>query len=271
MHSRNIDNIFKLNYLLDALQGEAKESVKQFEISDSTYPLVIEHLKEKYGDRQALVDQLLNKLHTTRARSSDLQAQELLCEQLYTITSQLQVKGEHIDNSFLQKQLLNKFSTDVQRHILRQKVRNEHEGTWDTIMLLTTAKEYVKSELRIARQIQRGSGDAQKRNKEEAAPTTKKGNQERYRSSPCFYCKIEGHKPRYCPEASTTDQRLQIMKTRKLCQNCGGKDHTTATCQRGACRICKEVGHHTSICRSPSAQLQRHRQQPKHRKSRQPM
>ncbi|VDO88377.1 unnamed protein product [Heligmosomoides polygyrus] len=53
VHSRNNDNIFKLNYLVDALQEESKESVKQFEISDSTYPLVIEHLNEKNdGDQQ---------------------------------------------------------------------------------------------------------------------------------------------------------------------------------------------------------------------------
>ncbi|KIH67130.1 hypothetical protein ANCDUO_02540, partial [Ancylostoma duodenale] len=54
VHSRNIDNLFKLNYLLDALEGNAKESVKHFEISGSTYQLVIEHLKQKYGDKQAL-------------------------------------------------------------------------------------------------------------------------------------------------------------------------------------------------------------------------
>ncbi|KAK6031473.1 hypothetical protein OSTOST_02377, partial [Ostertagia ostertagi] len=42
--SREMDDLYKMNYLLDALQGEAKETVKQFE--------------EKYGSTQALVDAL---------------------------------------------------------------------------------------------------------------------------------------------------------------------------------------------------------------------
>ncbi|VDO47835.1 unnamed protein product [Haemonchus placei] len=32
VHSQDIDDIYKMNYLLNALQGEAKESTKQFEI-----------------------------------------------------------------------------------------------------------------------------------------------------------------------------------------------------------------------------------------------
>ncbi|KAL6733761.1 hypothetical protein Aduo_004382 [Ancylostoma duodenale] len=87
VHSRNIDNLFKLNYLLDALEGNAKEAVKHFEISGSTYQLVIEHLKQKYGDKQALVDQLLSNLHGARSRTDRLKDQEALCEQLHSITS----------------------------------------------------------------------------------------------------------------------------------------------------------------------------------------
>ncbi|KAK6745197.1 hypothetical protein RB195_011736 [Necator americanus] len=128
VHSRNIDNLFKLNYLLDALQGDARES--------------------------ALVDQLLHKLTTTTARNERLEEQETLCEQLHSIVSQLHLKGEHIDNTFLQKQLLAKFSVDIQRHILRQKAYHEKDNTWNTMALLSTAKEYVKSELKITRQVE---------------------------------------------------------------------------------------------------------------------
>ncbi|KAK6761807.1 hypothetical protein RB195_022770 [Necator americanus] len=89
--NRNIDNLF--NYLLDALEGDAEESVKHFEVSGSIYQLVIEHLKEKYGDKQALIDQLLKNLHGARARTDSLEEQEALCEQLHSITSQLTLKG----------------------------------------------------------------------------------------------------------------------------------------------------------------------------------
>ncbi|KAK5970181.1 Retrotransposon domain containing protein [Trichostrongylus colubriformis] len=54
----------------------------------------------------------------------------------------------------LQKQLLSKFSTEVQRHILRQKNGKGAEGTWSTKVLLAHAKEYVISELNINAQVE---------------------------------------------------------------------------------------------------------------------
>ncbi|KAK6019248.1 peptidase family A16 [Ostertagia ostertagi] len=155
VHSKNIDDMYKMSYLLDALQGAAKESVKHFQVAGHTYPLVIAHLKRKYGDTQALVDRLLSKLQSTEADSDHLKDQETLCEQLTSITSQLDLHGEHIDNTFLQKQLLAKFSVDVQRQILRQKAKLQAEGTWDTMTLLRTAKEFIEAEVRIMSQMER--------------------------------------------------------------------------------------------------------------------
>ncbi|EPB75575.1 hypothetical protein ANCCEY_05352 [Ancylostoma ceylanicum] len=111
------------------LQRDAKESVKQFELSGNTYPIVIEHLREEYGDTQALVNQPLHKLGSTTARNERLEEQEKLCEQPHSIVSQLHLIGEHIENTFLQKQLLAKLSVDIQRHISRQKESHESDNT----------------------------------------------------------------------------------------------------------------------------------------------
>nr|CDJ82007.1 Protein of unknown function DUF1759 domain containing protein [Haemonchus contortus] len=72
VHSGNVNDIYKFNFLLEALDGEAKEAVKQFQVCGSTYSLVISHLHEKYGNTQALVDQLVNRLEASRARSDSL-------------------------------------------------------------------------------------------------------------------------------------------------------------------------------------------------------
>ncbi|KAK5981907.1 Peptidase A2 domain-containing protein [Trichostrongylus colubriformis] len=137
VHSRRMDEMYKFSYLLEALEGEAKEAVKQFQVSGSTYPLVIAHLQEKYGNVQTLVDRLLSRLQAARAKSNRLEDQLTFCDQLTSIRSQLQLKGEHTDNTFLQKQLLCKFSSDVQRHILAQKNKCYANGTWNTKTLLT--------------------------------------------------------------------------------------------------------------------------------------
>ncbi|KAK6736300.1 hypothetical protein RB195_019152 [Necator americanus] len=196
VNSRNSDNLFKFNYLLDALEGGAEESVKHFEVSGSTYQLVIEQLKEKYGDKQALIDQFLKNLHGARARTDSLKDQEPLCEQLHSITSQLTLKGEHVDNVFLQMGLLAKFSVDVQGHILRQRTQLKNEGNWSTAALLSAAKQHIKTELKINRQVEHSleSGKMEKTNagkkeyfsKTEVVP----------RVALCFYChKKSAYKP----------------------------------------------------------------------------
>ncbi|KAK5965296.1 hypothetical protein GCK32_002036 [Trichostrongylus colubriformis] len=98
--SREMDDIYKMNYLLDALHGEAKDTIKQYEVSGRTYPLVVARLKEKYGNSRILIDQLIRRLQQARAHSNRLEHQEKLWEELSSIVAQLQLKGENVDNSF---------------------------------------------------------------------------------------------------------------------------------------------------------------------------
>ena len=102
VHSRNIDEYLKMNYLLDSLEGKAKAFVKQYEIARESYSMVINHLKNKYANKQALVHEMLNRLHKAQATSARLEDQETLCESLFSITSQLYHKGEHVDSMYLQ-------------------------------------------------------------------------------------------------------------------------------------------------------------------------
>ncbi|ETN74111.1 zinc knuckle [Necator americanus] len=227
---------------------QEQRSLNRCEVSGSTYQLVIEQLKEKYGDKQALIDQLLKNLHGARARTDSLKDQEPLCEQLHSITSQLTLKREHVDNVFLQMELLAKFSVDVQGHILRQRTQLKNEGNWSTAALLSAAKQHIKTELKINRQVEHslGSGKMEKTNagkkeyfsKTEVVP----------RVALCFYCHKSGHPAKGCDEVTSREQRVQIKRMQNFCHNCGGKDHWATKC-KGTCRICIQAGHHTSICK----------------------
>ncbi|VDO72014.1 unnamed protein product [Haemonchus placei] len=103
--------------------------MKRFEVSGPTYPLTVAYLKNNYDDKEALIQRLLYNLQFARAHLDD---QEALCE-LDSIVSQLKSKGEHVDNVFLRRQLINKLSPKVP--------------------LLLIAKEYIKGELRVTRQM----------------------------------------------------------------------------------------------------------------------
>ncbi|KAE9421180.1 hypothetical protein Angca_000856, partial [Angiostrongylus cantonensis] len=115
VHSRRMDNHFKMNYLLNSLHGKARAFIKQYEVSRQSYPIVTDHLKAKYGNKQALVNQLLSRLHRAQANSERLEDQEILCETLHSIVCQLHHKGEQADNMYLQQQLLKKFTEKIQR------------------------------------------------------------------------------------------------------------------------------------------------------------
>ncbi|WKX95310.1 hypothetical protein Q1695_012062 [Nippostrongylus brasiliensis] len=240
VHSKSIDDHFKMNYLLNALDGEAKESIHQYEVSAKTYSLVVAHLKRKYGDKDALIEELLRRLRYCSAKTERLQDQERLCEELTGIVNQLQLKGEHINNTFLQKILIEKFSASVQRAILRQK-HQEPADQWNTTKLLSTAKDHITMELKINRQLEVKS-DGQ------ANASGYDGPLSRQRGFVCFYCSKPGHPPKSCTEDPTREKRLAVMKKNNLCQNCGNDDHATPQCKKGSCRRCKEFGHHTSIC-----------------------
>ncbi|KAE9421188.1 hypothetical protein Angca_000864, partial [Angiostrongylus cantonensis] len=102
VHSRQMDDLQKMTHLLEALKGEARECVKQYQILRGTYPIVIQYLKGKYDNKQALVCHLLRSLRTTEPRTKRLEDQEKLCETFYSIAVQLQQKGELIDTLVLQ-------------------------------------------------------------------------------------------------------------------------------------------------------------------------
>ncbi|KAK6018046.1 zinc knuckle [Ostertagia ostertagi] len=207
-------------------------------------------LNEKYGNTQSLVDQLLRNAQMLRARSDRLEDQQKLYEQLFSLTSQLQLKGEHIDNSFFQKLLLGKFSEPIQRHILRQKQQLSTE-TWDTRTLLATAKDYIEAEIRISKQVEKHYGNinefANSHFKKEYRPNSSIRKQSKG-DVPCFYCNKSGHPAKNCDAFPSREERLEIMKKNKLCHNCGSRNHATPQCTKGNCTICSKHGHHTSIC-----------------------
>ncbi|VDO63064.1 unnamed protein product [Haemonchus placei] len=45
----------KFNYLLQALEGEARQSAKKYRITSKSYRLVVKHLQEKYGNTSVFI------------------------------------------------------------------------------------------------------------------------------------------------------------------------------------------------------------------------
>ncbi|KAK5974926.1 hypothetical protein GCK32_008249 [Trichostrongylus colubriformis] len=148
------------------------------------------------------------------------------------------------------KQLLGKFTEDVQRQVLRRKEQDSPERSWDTATLLSVAKSYIAMELKIVSRTNK-----KREHHPPAAQSFKektsscKESQRRTERRNCFYCGKQDHVPRDCEFVRTREARLDIIRKKKLCHNCGAKDHMVSQRMGGPCRLCKQHGHHTSVCR----------------------
>ncbi|KAE9415024.1 hypothetical protein Angca_001268, partial [Angiostrongylus cantonensis] len=56
VHSRQMDDHLTMNYLLNSFHRKDRTFMKQNEILRESYPMVIDHLKAKYGHKQPLIN-----------------------------------------------------------------------------------------------------------------------------------------------------------------------------------------------------------------------
>ena len=62
VHQQDISNVTKFSYLKNALRGEAVSAVCGISVTNNHYLMVIKLLKEKFGNRQAIVEALYFQL-----------------------------------------------------------------------------------------------------------------------------------------------------------------------------------------------------------------
>nr|CDJ83043.1 Protein of unknown function DUF1759 domain containing protein [Haemonchus contortus] len=93
VHSQELSELLKFHYLLDALQGQAKESVRKFHVTKDNYTKAIEFLHTRYVSGEELIQKLIDRLEKFQLRSQSLKDQSSLMEQVQVIIEQLRKKG----------------------------------------------------------------------------------------------------------------------------------------------------------------------------------
>ncbi|PIO75437.1 tetratricopeptide repeat protein [Teladorsagia circumcincta] len=244
VHKRNFSKIKKLSYMLEALQGPAKDTVNRLQITADNYDIAIQLLRKKYDNQEAVVNQLLQNLHDIQPESTTVTDQINTLDRILPIISQLERKGENTDTQQMRRTILEKFSEKIQRAMLKKKASSQ-KPSWTTKQLLQDLQDFFEMEAQI-QNIRGTMSEEFNISTPSLARKTKLLNQNN-RSFQCFYCNANDHAPKSCPRYPTIDQQLQLIRQRN-CENCGSREHRPKNCTRGACRQCKEKGHHTSIC-----------------------
>ncbi|KAK5971506.1 hypothetical protein GCK32_018151, partial [Trichostrongylus colubriformis] len=139
---------------------------------------------------------------------------------------------------------------EILQKVLRKKEQDSPERSWDTATMLSAAKNYIAMELKVVSRTNKKRehhlSEAQSF-KEKMSSSRESKRTTDWRN--CFYCGRQDHVPRDCDFVRTREARLDIIRKKKLCHNCGAKDHLVSQCPKGPCRLCKQHGHHTSVCR----------------------
>uniref|UniRef100_A0A7I4YWZ2 DUF1758 domain-containing protein n=1 Tax=Haemonchus contortus TaxID=6289 RepID=A0A7I4YWZ2_HAECO len=242
VHSQPLSDLQKFNYLLRSLKEDARESIARYQVTSANYGLAIDHLKSKYGRTSEIVTDLHRKLEKWTARSEKLKDQRKLLEQLMAITSQLTSKGQNLDNPWLISKVLSKFSENIQRQVLKEKVSIPEEE-WTMGRQLRCLDEIIRQEEQIEEQLPT-------KPEKEIKPLKMRGQTD-YRiveNTPfCFYCNGKNHWSTQCMKISDPKQRLEHLKATHKCINCGSQRHTSTECKSSGCKNCGKK-HHTSIC-----------------------
>ncbi|VDM64928.1 unnamed protein product [Angiostrongylus costaricensis] len=242
VHSQNLSELQKFNYLLNSLKGETLQSMKKFQLTRQNYLKAIEFLTNKYGNPEELIRQLLRKMDKISLHSSSIHEQRRLLEDIEAIIGQLVQKGENVDNQSMYQKVLSKFPVGIQRKVIHKKITSPDEP-FTMQQLLKYFEVVITSEEQVCRQTSatppRDTVSFDNKGKHWKPPTTR---------LLCMYCKGD-HKPFYCSKYETPQRRY--LQNNKLCNICASPSHSTIQCNGSLCRKCQKR-HHTACCLFPT-------------------
>ncbi|XP_018368526.1 PREDICTED: uncharacterized protein LOC108764680 [Trachymyrmex cornetzi] len=230
----------KMQYLVSALRGEARDIIGSLEISDENYTEAWEMLLDRYDDSGAIIQKHIKAMFEIQAvaKENHLSLRRLLDCFLKHLRA-LKALNRPIDSW-----------DDLMVYLISSRLDPKTNRAWEitvkqgeapTLKQLTDfLAQHCKALEASARTTQSGTpgqnlGKGHQAKGIIAAPATI--------SSKCTYCRKEGHPIYKCPEylQMSVNDRFKEARTRKLCLNClKVASHIAKNCSGGACRRCNK-------------------------------
>nr|CAD2194531.1 unnamed protein product [Meloidogyne enterolobii] len=138
----NIEPIYKFNHLLGLLEGEALNLVRYFRPSADNYKIALDMLKEKYDDKEAITDDLIQRFLALKPCWSFSDVRQFQLE-MELICRQLEALGAELNNPIICSSLEDKLNYSMLKEIKEAKRNNP---TWNTRMFRDKLKQLVQEE-----------------------------------------------------------------------------------------------------------------------------
>ncbi|KAK6027473.1 peptidase family A16 [Ostertagia ostertagi] len=271
---KELDDTTKFSLLKSCLRGRALHSIQGLALTATNYQIALDILKTRFDDkvttRHILFSQLAN-LPPCDPEGKNLQS---LYNKMFALTRQFCSYEDDSKEIALGAILINKLPRHIRSRIY-DATGNSHNLTPTELLHILTSivhKEATLQEIEFhCKSFQHPHEDAyaslhrsQKKNFRESPrfrrepthtrrlqPTNSTSNKLR-----CTFCESNQHSTFYCTKFPTPQLRAQITRDKKLCFNCLSSKHRTKECpSKKFCQTCARR-HHTTLCFQTSAKQQ---------------
>ncbi|KAL3086338.1 hypothetical protein niasHS_008437 [Heterodera schachtii] len=260
----------------------ARRAVEVYPPSDGNYPIVVQLLKERFGDTNDLQRAIRAQLLHLPPAKDNVSSLTAVFDEFERGVSQLEQLGANVDDEsfgpLLEAKLPVRILTDlrIRESTLGAKwtVREFRKAVAAQVKCMRAAESALAAmKAPERRQEQRSEAERPGRNapieeefhrvfmvrenppdqREHAAPdprceATAPSRPEQLGNS-CSLCGKTGHQPSRCHKYSSIQAKRRRLIEQRRCLRCLRPDHTTSHCTSGyKCRKCQRQDHHWLIC-----------------------
>ena len=249
--NQGLSEIQKFNYLQAQVEGEEARTISGFAMTNSNYSSVISLLRERFGQQHKIVQAHMHAMVNLPAPSNNYPSLRSFYDQLESSIRSLESLGETQEKygSLLVPIVLAKLPAEIRKHLARENGSDK----W----ILAELRQALHKELTVleAGNVSQISdvptatasfftGGAKRR----VPATQRKPYDAPLGARPilCVFCG-DHHSSANCSKVVSRQDRVAVVKRKKLCFNCLGQHLVSACRSNNRCRQCKRK-HHTSIC-----------------------
>ena len=247
----DISGVDKMNYLCGLLKGEAARVIQGLPLSESNYKRAVDLLKERFGQKQVLINAHMDALLKIPVATNDVKKLRSLYDACEGYIHGLESLGVYPESygDLLIPIVMKKLPEEVRRIMLR----SHDETTWT----LADLRKQLRHEVETREKSSLGQSD-----KEVSVPNPPFNSKfptagalfsgalgGENSKNDCTFC--DGpHPSDSCKIVPAVDQRLEILRNQKRCFRCFKKGHMSKSCySKKRCSRCNGK-HHSALCKS---------------------
>ena len=136
----SLSDVDKLNYLMSKLTGEAKNSVSGIFLSNENYQVAVELLKERYGDKQAVVTSHYTEMINLKQAPNNPKGLRNLYNQVEKHLRSLKALDQDTDQDLFISMITSKLPKDV---LVQLEVQKGARNPWTVKELRERFNDYI--------------------------------------------------------------------------------------------------------------------------------